>query len=509
MATEPLLEPDDEFNRTLQNNARPAAYTPPTPAAKYNLVVIGAGPAGLVVAAGAAALGAKVALVERHLMGGDCLNVGCVPSKALLRSARAVADVRGANEFGVRGPGARADVDFGAVMQRLRRLRAEISRADSVERFRKLGVDVFIGEGRFCGADAVEVGGARLRFARAAITIGSAPAIPDIPGLKEAGFETNTTIFNLTTRPERLCIIGGGPIGCEMAQAFQRLGTRVTLLQRGPRLLPRDDEQAARIIQSRLEGEGVRVICGAKIQSVSRVNGGECVVSVASETKVDIGCDRILASAGRKVDVASLGLDAAGIRADEHGISVDDFLRTTNSKVYAAGDCCSKFKFTHAADAMARILIRNALFFGRQRVSKLVIPWTTYTEPEVAQLGLTVAAAAKQGIACDVLTVELRDVDRAVLDGSTDGFGRLLLKKGSDEIIGATLVAAHAGDMIPQAVLAMQNNLGAGRFAEAIFPYPTQAEIWRKLGDAYNRSRLTPFNKKVLSGIINWRRGGD
>ncbi len=501
-------EPDDIHNRALRANAFPEGYTHPTPAKRYNLVVIGAGPAGLVVAAAAASLGGKVALIERHRMGGDCLNVGCVPSKALISSARAAAAVREAEHFGV-GVAA-PQVDFPRVMERLRKLRAEISRADSVERFSGLGVDVFLGEGRFTGPDAIEVGSKTLKFARAAITVGSVPFVPEIPGLKEVGFETNLSIFNLTELPESLCVIGGGPIGCELAQSFARLGSQVTLVQRGGRLLPRDDADAAKIVQAKLEADGIRVMLNAKVTAASKLNDRQRQVSVECDGKqMQIPCATILVASGRRTDLSALNLGVANVKSDEHGVIVDDFLRTSNSNVYAAGDCCSGFKFTHAADAMARLLIRNALFLGRGRVSKLVIPWATYTEPEVAHVGLTTVDAAKRGITTDVITVEMRDVDRAVLDHTREGFGRLVLRKGTDEILGATLIGSHAGDMIPIAVLAIQNKLGAGSLASSILPYPTVGEIWRKLGDAYNRTRLTPRSKGVLSAVLRWRRGGD
>ena len=500
------IEPNDAYNRQLLQNAHPPEYINPVPASRYNLVVIGAGPAGLVAAAGAAGLGAKVALVERHLMGGDCLNVGCVPSKALIQATRAIHAAHNLPEFG--GRSTNVGADFSAVMERMRKLRAGISAADSVKRFTGLGVDVFLGEGKFTAPDIVDVNGVQIRFARAGITAGSRPEVPPIPGLGESGFETNLTLFNLTELPARLAVIGGGPIGCEMAQAFQRLGSRVTLLQSAPRLLPRDDPEASALIKSRFEAEGINVCVNAKVTRVVRNANGEREISYECAGKsATVTCDRILVAAGRIPELAALNLDAAGVSFDKNGIIVDDFLRTSNRRIYAAGDVCSKYKFTHAADAMARILIRNALFFGRQRVSKLIVPWATYTDPEVAQVGLTAEDAAAAGVPVDVLTVELRDVDRAILDGEQAGFGRLILARGTDTILGATLTASHAGDLIGEAALAMTAGLGASKLSSTIHPYPTQSEVWKKLGDIYNRTRLSPGVKSAFTKLMKWRRG--
>jgi pyruvate/2-oxoglutarate dehydrogenase complex dihydrolipoamide dehydrogenase (E3) component len=487
---------DDDIKREWIANVHPPNYVPPQPAERYNLVVIGGGPAGLVCAAGAAGLGAAVALVERGHMGGDCLNVGCVPSKALIHCARVAAMQKGTATDGT---------PASHTLEHVRKLRAEISKADSVERFSKLGVHVFLGEGRFSGRNTIDVGGVTLKFARAAITVGSGPKIPDVPGLAEAGYETNLTIFERTTLPSRLCVIGGGPIGCELAQAFRRLGAEVTVLQSAARLLPRDDAKASALILARFEAEGVHVRLGAKVTKVSKGERDKTIEFEINGKRESLSCDTILVAAGRRVDTAALNLSAAGIQTDKNGIVVDDFLRTANRDVYAAGDCCSKWKFTHAADAMARMLIRNALFFGRERASKLIVPWTTYTEPEIAQVGITADEAERAG--AEILTVEMKEVDRAALDGATEGFARLMIKRGSDKILGATLAAAHAGDLIATPALAMTHGLGASKLSSTIFPYPTQAEVWRKLGDAYNRTRLTPRAKRILGAVLRWRKG--
>ncbi len=499
----PLIAPLDEHNRTLLGNVHPDPYTNPTPSGRYNLVVLGGGTAGLVTAAAAAGLGARVALIEKHLMGGDCLNVGCVPSKSLLRASRAVHDVRRAAEFGVLVPSG-TRVDFGAVMERMRRLRAGISHNDSVQRFRSLGVDVYIGEGRFIGADAVEVDGRRLAFARAVIATGARAARLPIPGLAEVDYLTNENVFWLTELPRRLVVLGAGPIGCELGQAFRRFGADVTILSQD--FLPREEPDTAQVVQASFHRDGVKLDIGAGLLGVGR-RGAEKVVTyeVAGQRREAVA-DQLLLGAGRAPNVDGLGLHEAGVEFDARGVKVDDHLRTTNPRIFAAGDVCSRFQFTHAADALARIVIQNALFFGRKKASALHIPWCTYTSPEVAHVGLNARAAAAADLDVSTVTVELKDVDRAVLDGEVEGFARAVVRQGTDKLLGLTIVAAHAGEMIGEAVLAMNRGIGLGSFAATIHPYPTQAEVLRKLGDAYNRTRLTPAVKRLFERLLAWRR---
>jgi pyruvate/2-oxoglutarate dehydrogenase complex dihydrolipoamide dehydrogenase (E3) component len=496
-----LIKPLDEYNVRHLSQVHPSGYVNPKPKERYHLVVIGAGPGGLVTAAAGAALGAKVALIERHLMGGDCTNVGCVPSKAMIRSARAWHEARhGAERFGA--PAAGGAGDFGAVMERMRRLRAHLSRVDSVDRFSGLGVDVFLGTGRFTAPDAIEVGGARLRFRRAVIATGARAALPPIPGLAEAGPLTNETIFWLTELPRRLLVIGAGPIGCELSQAFARLGSKVTLANRGAQVLPREDRDAARIVEKALVADGVDLRLGSKLLEVRR-EGGEAVLALERGGKREtVAADAVLVAAGRTPNVEDLGADAAGVALGEHGVVVDDRLRTTNPRVYALGDVCSRLQFTHVSDAHARMVVQNALFFGRAKASRLVIPWCTYTSPEVAHVGRSAADAAKAGLAIDTVTVPLEDLDRAVLDDATEGFARVLLKKGTDRILGATIVAEHAGDLIAELALAITAGTGLGAIAGTIHPYPTQAEIVRKTADAWRRTKLTPTVKRIFAAYF-------
>jgi pyruvate/2-oxoglutarate dehydrogenase complex dihydrolipoamide dehydrogenase (E3) component len=494
--------PSDTHNRQLVENVHPPDWTNPRPSGRYHLVVVGGGTGGLVTAAIAVALGARVALIERHLLGGDCLNVGCVPSKAVIRAARGWnAAAEAAERFG--GPAVAGGGDFGYVMERMRRIRAEISAHDGAARFRDLGVDVYLGNAAFQGPDAVQVDGRTLRFRRAVIATGTRPAAPPIPGLAEAGYLTNESVFSLTELPRSLAVIGGGPIGCELAQSFARFGSEVTILEAGERILLKDDPDAAAVVAGALAKDGVRVLAGATATAVE-VRSGERVIRYSREgTGEELVIDQILIAAGRTPNVQHLGLETAGVRFDERkGIQVNDRLRTANPRVYAIGDVASPYQFTHVADAHARMVVRNALFFGRAKASDLVIPWVTYTSPELAHVGILPDEAARRGDDVEIVAVPLREVDRARLDGQTEGFLKVYLEKGSDSILGATLVAEHAGDIISQIGQAMTQGIGLGKLGETIFPYPTQAEVIRKAADQWRRRKLTPLARSVFSTLF-------
>jgi pyruvate/2-oxoglutarate dehydrogenase complex dihydrolipoamide dehydrogenase (E3) component len=509
MNLQPDLLPRDEHNRYLAANVHPGDWVNPVPSGRYNLVVIGAGTAGLVTAAGAAGLGAKVALIERHLLGGDCLNVGCVPSKGVIRASRAAYEVRNARQFGISSVDGN-DIDFGAVMVRMRHLRAGISDHDSASRFRdELGVDVYFGEGRFAGPEVIEVEGRQLRFAKAAICTGARAAAPPVPGLAGAGYLTNETVFSLTKLPPRLAVIGAGPIGSELTQAFARLGSKVSMVGHvTDHILPREDRDAAEVVQNAFIREGIELFLPAKNLRVTAGNGEKVLTFEHRDRLTEIAVDEILIGTGRAPNVEGLNLETAGIEFDPRkGVKVNDRLQTTNPAIYAAGDICFQHKFTHTADALARIVIANALFMGRRKSSTLTIPWCTYTDPEVAHVGMYERDARERGIEVTTLTVQLADVDRAILDGETEGFARAHLRKGTDRILGATIVARHAGEMINEFSLAITNGLGLSAIGNTIHPYPTQAEVIKKLADAYNRTRLTPFVKSLLSGWLKWQRG--
>ena len=506
MAEVPSVLPEDEYNAKLLANAHPPNWKNPEPAKRYNIVVIGAGTAGLVTAAGAAGLGAKVALIEKHLMGGDCLNVGCVPSKCLIRSAKLYADIRDAADYGINVPKG-VKVDFPAVMQRMRRLRASIAPHDSVERFSGLGIDIFLGTGRFSGPDTVEVDGKTLRFARAAITTGGRAVRPPIEGLDEVGYLTNETVFSLTERPKRMAVLGAGPLGCELAQTFHRLGCEVTLIQRSSQILTREDRDAARIVEESLLKDGIVLKLNTVVIRAEKTEDGKLLHLKTDGAEDKITVDRILVGAGRTPNVEDLDLERAGVVYDKRlGVIVDDNLRTSNKNIYAAGDICMKYKFTHTADAAARILIKNALFWGRSKLSALTVPWCTYTDPEIAHVGMYERDADEQGIPYDVYTRLFNEVDRAIADGEENGLVKVIVRKGTDKILGGTIVARHAGEMISELSVAIVGGVGLGSISGTIHPYPTQAEAIKQVGDAYNRTRLTPFAKKLFTRIMKWRR---
>jgi pyruvate/2-oxoglutarate dehydrogenase complex dihydrolipoamide dehydrogenase (E3) component/uncharacterized membrane protein YdjX (TVP38/TMEM64 family) len=498
--------PIDDHDRRLLDAVHPSNWTNPEPREVYDLVVVGAGSGGLISAAVGAGLGARVALVESRRMGGDCLNFGCVPSKALIRHARRVSEARallGRAAFDE----ALLDREFAVAMENVRRARADIAPDDSARRYRdELGVDVFQGRATFLSPTSVEVGGRTLRFRKAVIATGARAAIPPIPGLAEAGYLTNETVFERIRRPRRLVVLGGGPIGCELAQALARLGCEITLVDRAPRLLPREDEDVGALLRRRFEAEGIRVRTGAEVDAVERQGEVRVVRGHCAEGSFEIACDEILVAVGRAPNVAGLGLEAAGVEAGPRGVTVDDNLRTSNPRIFAVGDCCMAWQFTHAADAAAKIAVQNALFFGRKKVSALTMPWCTFTDPEIAHVGLSPSEALARGIATETFTVAMEKVNRAVCDGETEGFVRVHTRKGSDTVVGATVVASHGGEMIGELALAITSGLGLAKIAATIHPYPTQAEGIKAAANAYLRTRLTPLAKKVLGLLLRLQR---
>ncbi len=496
--------PQDAHERARLENLHPSGWRNPRPEGRYRLLVIGGGTAGLVAAHAAAALGAKVALIERHLLGGDCLNVGCVPSKALIRTSRLYAEMRDAQRFGAVVP-ADIRVDFPAVMERMRGIRARISRVDSVQRLVAAGVDVYFGQAHFTGADSLSVDGLKLHFDKALIATGARPDLPAIPGLAEAGYLTNETVFDLAELPRRLLVIGGGPLGCELAQAFCRFGAKTTIAQKIPLFLPKEERDAAQLLSDAFARDGIEVRLNTVAMKVRVENGQKLVDLVSDDHKSTVAVDAILTGIGRVPNVEGLDLEAAGVAYDNStGIAVDDFLRTSNRRIYAAGDVCLEHKFTHTADASARIVVRNALFLGRQRLSALTIPWCTYTDPEIAHVGLYVRQARERDIPVKTFTIPMHEVDRAIADDEEGGFVKIHVRERSDRILGATVVARHAGEMINEISLAMVAGIGLRTLAKVIHAYPTQAEAIRKAADAYNRTRLTPAVQSLLRRWLRW-----
>ena len=469
--------PGASFDRRWRELVFPEDYQNPQPRRRYHLVAIGAGPAGLVTSIAAAGLGARVALVERQAMGGDCLNVGCVPSKSLL-------------EFTRRNPGASFDEAF----TWLRQVRQKIAHHDSVERYRAQGVDVFLGSARFLDDASIQVNEHRLRARRFAIATGARAAMPPIPGLKDCDPLTNESFFDLVERPRRLAILGAGPVGCEMAQAMARLGIEVHLVEMADRVLPGAIPQASAVLARALESHGVTLHVGTRVSEATTVNGQ----STLHGAETPITADRVLVAAGRRANVDDLNLDRAGVEVSGGLIAVDDKLRTTNKRIFAAGDVCSRLQLTHHADAHARIVVQNALFAPTASTRRLVIPQCTYTDPEIAGTGRTETELDELRIPFDRYRVEFAELDRGKTAGEQEGFVEVITAKGKDAILGATLVGHDAGEQIAPLCLAMANGLGLGALGKAVLPYPTRTEYLRRLADQYNRTRLTPAAQGLM-----------
>jgi len=482
---------DEDMTHFGLESPHPEAWENPPPADSYDVVIIGAGPAGLMAAYEAAKIGAQVALVERNLLGGNCLNTGCVPSKTIIRTARLYADMRNAEDFGAAAPGPIA-VDFAAAMERVRRVRARIARKNSVQSLSDLGVDVFFGEASFAASDSVVVGSEALRFKKALIATGARPTIPPLGGLVAAGYLTHETVFDLTERPDRLLVIGGGPTGCELAQAFCRLGSQVTIVQDEPMFLGKEERDAAQILSDVLARDGIDIRLGTETVGV-RIDGTDRLADLIQEgTHSTVVADQILIGAGQAPNVDKLNLEAARVEYDaKDGIRVDDFLQTTNPDIYAAGDVCAKRKFAHFEAASSHIVVQNALRSDRKRVSNLTVPWCTYTDPEIAHVGLYVREAREKNIPVKTFTVPMHDVHRAICDAEEDGFVKIHVREGSDRILGATVVARHAGEMINDISLAIQAGIGLKNLGHVIRPYPTQATAIQMAAAAYRNTRAS------------------
>ncbi|HEY8683278.1 MAG TPA: mercuric reductase [Rhodanobacter sp.] len=486
-----ITTPQDACEDKRLADVHPQTWINPEPPGRYALIIVGAGSAGVAAAELAVAMGVKVALVERHLIGGTCLNTGCVPSKALIRTSRLYAEMRDAARYGAKVPD-NIEVDFAAAMQRVRRIRSHLSGGSSVRRLAALGVDMFFGNVRFTGPDTLLVNEQPLRFAKAMIATGTRPHVPTIPGLREAGFLTNANVFNLTELPPRLLVIGGGPVGCELAQAFRQLGARVTIVQDKPLFLEREERDAAQILSDAFARDGIEVRLNTEVTAVRMQNGHKLVDLISADYRSTIEVDAILTGVGRAPNVQGLGLEAAGVEYDTtSGIAVDDFLCTSNPRIYAAGDVCLVEQYTDTAAASARIVVHNALMRGRKRLSELVIPWCTYTDPEISHVGMYVREANRKGIPVKTFTVPMHQNDRAVTDSEEIGFVKIHIRDGTDTILGATIVARHAGEMINEITLAMVANIGLRTLAKVIHAYPTQAEAIREAAKAYVRTRIS------------------
>jgi pyruvate/2-oxoglutarate dehydrogenase complex dihydrolipoamide dehydrogenase (E3) component len=475
----------------------------------YNVIVIGAGTAGLVTAAGTAGLGGRVALIERNLMGGDCLNFGCVPSKALISSARLIQQIRDAEKWGL--DRLQPQFVFEKVFERMRARRAKIAPNDSQERFESLGVDVFRGEARFVSLHEIEVNGQKLRAKNFVIATGSRAVIPKIDGIGKVPYFTNETIFDeLKEKPESMIVLGGGPIGCELGQALSRLGVRITIVEYAPQILGPEDLDVGEFMQERFEAEGIAVQHCTEAKRVSvrdgmiTLEGNYKPHGATEDSPVRFTAHALLLAVGRCPMMKALNLEAAGVKYTPNGVEVNDYMQSSQPHIYAAGDIANRLKFTHTADFTARVVVRNILMpfqFLRQKVDCAIVPWCTYTDPEVAHVGLGEKEAKQKNIDYDLFVVPLEDVDRAVVESEDAGFAKILTAKGSDKILGATIVAPHAGDLLHEFVLAMNAKVGLGKIASMIHAYPTFAELARKAGDKYNKTRLSPRAKKIFTWL--------
>ena len=463
-----------------------------------DICVIGAGSGGLSVAAGAAQLGRKVVLIERHKMGGDCLNYGCVPSKALIAAARHAQTIRDSVPFGVSA--GEPKIDFPRVMSHVREVIAAIEPNDSVERFEKLGVRVIKAAARFTSPTRVEAGDARIEAKRFVIATGSAPLIPPIPGLGDTPYFTNETIFDNTARPEHLIVIGGGPIGMELAQAHRRLGARVTVLE-AKQIMPKDDPEAVGVVREALIAEGVVIRENAAVTAVATTASGVAATITVSGKAETISGSHLLLAVGRKVNVDGLNLEAAGVKYSSKGVEVDDTLRTSNRNIFAIGDAAGGLQFTHVAGYHAGLVIRRALFKVPAKVDAAAIPWCTYTDPELAQIGLTETAAKARGIKIAVTRWPVHDNDRAQTERLTRGFIKVVTANGG-RIVGATIVAPNAGDLILPWVLAIGEKLKMSTMAGIVAPYPTVGEISKRVAGAYYTPTLFSARTRLLVRLL-------
>lgn len=470
----------------------------------YDLLIVGAGPAGLIAAQAAVREGARVALIERGLLGGNCLNTGCIPSKTIIRTARLYREIRDAEQFGGRVPGEIA-VDFPAVMERVRRIRARLGERHSAAALTEMGIDVYFGEARFAGRDSVMVGERALRFKKSLVATGARPVRPPIPGLEEAGYLTYQNVFDVTECPQRLLVIGGGPVGCELAQAFARLGSRVALVQEEPMFLGHEERDAAQLLSDALARDGIAIHLDTQTTRVS-VEGRDKIAELVNDGGTrKVAVDQILVGVGTAPNVRGLGLEVAGVAYDdEHGIHVDDFLRTSNPRIFAAGDVSGGNKFPHTESSAGRIIVANALFRGRQRLSSEAIPWCTFTDPEIAHVGMYVAEARQKHIPVKTFTILMHEVDRAITDSEEDGFVKLHVREGTGKILGGTVVASHAGDLINEISLAMSAGLDLQALARVNQPYPTQSQAIKMAAGAYAASRRTSFDAWVKKKWLSW-----
>ena len=474
----------------------------------YNIIVIGAGSAGLVSAYIGSVVKARVALIEKHKMGGDCLNTGCVPSKALIRSAKILSYIKRSQDFGLKT--AQVDFDFPDVMQRVHNVIKKVEPHDSIERYTKLGVDCYTGSAKILSPHEVEVNGKVLTTKNIIIATGARPAIPPIPGLDQVDYLTTDTIWNLNKLPKKLMVMGGGPIGCELAQCFARLGTEVTQVEMLPDLLIREDEEASRIVRQKFIADGVDVRVNSKCKEVVVENGKNYMLVEKDGETEKVEFDQLLVAVGRAANAKGFGLEDIGVKLGPRGtVEVDPYLRTTTHKnIYACGDVAGPFQFTHTAAHQAWYCAVNALFspFKKFKVDYSVIPWATFTDPEVARVGLNEKDAKEQGIPYEVATYGIDDLDRAIADSEDKGYVKVLTPPGKDKILGVTIVGYHAGDLITEYVLAMKHGLGLNKILGTIHIYPTMAEANKYAAGIWKKDHAPTGLLNFIQKFHAWRR---
>jgi pyruvate/2-oxoglutarate dehydrogenase complex dihydrolipoamide dehydrogenase (E3) component len=473
------------FEKAFLDRVRPTDWENPQPRALYDLAIVGAGPAGIEAAEHATRLGFSVALIERNRLGGNSLNAGSVPSKTMIRTAKLYARMHDANEFGAPPP-VNPAVDFDRIKTRLRAVRARIAEYHSARRFAMQGVDLFFGTARFESADTIRADDTPIRFRRALIATGARPCPSNIPGLEQVGYHTSNTVFDLPVLPARMAVIGGGPLGCELAQAFSQLGPHVIIIQNDPKFLPLEERDAAEILSRSMAWDGVEIRLNTTVVGARLENGKRILEIENNDVRSDLQADEFVLSIGRMPNLDGLELEHAGIDYDvRRGVAVDDFLCTTNPNVYAAGDVCLARKFTNAAQASARIAVENGLLGEAKRHDDLIIPWCTYTDPEIAHVGLHVWEAHQRGIAIESYTVLMQDVDRAIADGQDTGYVKIHVEQGRDRILGATVMASHASELINEMAVIMSAGIGMTALADMVHTYPTQSEAIMRAARAF------------------------